>query len=277
MNFSFATLNPFFNQRLTLAAVTFALIALVLASSANAQLEGFTEPYRTIELSSDEAGAIAALNVEEGQFVENNELIAQLDTRLQELQVRISGQLASSTSQLDAAKHAYDQRAIIHQRVQRLRQSGSATQGELIRSQMELSIAHSKYLATKEEGTVRQIEHERAKVQLDRRSIRAPFAGVVSTIHRREGEFISPLHPEILTLVQIDQIIAKFNVPSSQAHQFDVGKEFNLELNDGSSVAARVHSVSIQTDAQSSTVEVKLVIANPNNKIRTGEICTLDI
>ena len=277
MNFSFATLNPFFNQRLTIAAVTFALIALVLASSASAQLEGFTEPYRTIELSSDEAGAIAALNVEEGQFVENNELIAQLDTRLQELQVRISKQLAESTSQLAAAKHAYDQRVLIHQRVQRLRQSGSATQGEVIRSEMELSIAQSKYLATQEEGTVRQIEAERAKVQLDRRSIRAPFAGVVSTIHRRQGEFISPLHPEILTLVQIDQIIAKFNVPSSQAHQFDVGKEYNLELNDGSSVAARVHSVSIQTDAQSSTVEVKLVIANPNNKIRTGEICTLDI
>ncbi len=154
---------------------------------------------------------------------------------------------------------------------------GNATEGELIRSEMELSIAKAKYLAAKEEATVRQIEYERAIVQLDRRTIRAPFAGVVSKIYRYEGEFLSPLHPEILMLVRVDRILATFNVPSSQIRVFQPGKEFNLELNNGSSVVGTVFSIGVQTDAQSGTVKVKLVIENPSNDIRAGEICTLNI
>lgn len=277
MNFSIATRCPFFQNRLTLVAIAFALIALVMTSTAFAQLEGFTEPFREVELSSDESGAIAEMEVEEGQLVEAKQVVAQLDTRLQTLQVKISKHLASSTSQIVAARKAYEKRMAIHQRVLGLRHSGSTTESEVIRSEMELSIAESKYLAAQEEGTVREIEYERALVQLDRRTIRAPFSGIVSTIHRRQGEFISPVHPEILTLVQTDRIIAKFNVPSSQLRVFPQGKEFNLEMADGSSVVATVHSVNVQTDAQSGTIEVKLVIENSDNTIRAGEICTLNI
>ena len=39
----------------------------------------------------------------------------------------------------------------------------------------------------------------------------------------------------------------------------------------------RQESIGVQTDAQSGTVKVKLVIENPSNDIRAGEICTLNI
>ena len=58
---------------------------------------------------------------------------------------------------------------------------------------------------------------------------------------------------------------------------FEVGKSFNLELINGETVTGTVHSIGVETDAQSGTVEVKFVIENPEGKYRSGEICTLNI
>jgi RND family efflux transporter MFP subunit len=228
-------------------------------------------------LSSDETGSIASLEVEEGDSVTADQVIARLDVRVQELQLEIASHLATTTSQLEAATRSLRKRQAISVRLKELKAKGHASQSEIIRSEMELSIAEAKLLAAKEELTVREIEQRRAAVQLDRRTISSPFAGVVATVHRREGEYLSPLHPEIVTIIQIDQLIAKFPVQSSLVSSLQVGQEFEIELEHGTKVPAKVYRIGIETDAQSGTVEVKLIIDNSTRKIRAGEICTLNI
>jgi len=158
-----------------------------------------------------------------------------------------------------------------------MHERGHASESEIIRSEMELSIAQSKYDAAREEGAVREIEKQRAEVQLDRRYVRTPFDGVISKIHRREGEFLSPVRPEVATVVQIDRLLSTFAIPVSQAGEFKVGKEFELTFESGETVTAVVYSMGVNTDAQSQTVEVKLVLENAELLIRAGEICTLNI
>jgi RND family efflux transporter MFP subunit len=245
--------------------------------SADGQIEGFTEPFRTIDLSSDETGSIVKLHVHEGKFVKEGEAIAQLDSRLQELQAKIAQQMSESNSELVAAEETFRKRLAISQRIRTLRDNGHATEGEQMRAEMELAIAKAKHLSAQEEAIVRNLEFERARVQLERRTVTAPFSGIVATIHRREGEFISPLHPEILTLVQVDRLLATFNIPSSQIEMFELDKQLDINLFDGRRVVGTVFSVGVQTDAQSGTVQVKLEIANPTGEIRSGEICSLNI
>jgi RND family efflux transporter MFP subunit len=250
---------------------------MIFANTAAGQTQGFIEPYRTIALSSDESGAIAALNVEEGDRVRNNDVIATLDSRVQELQLEIAEHMEAATSQLAAAEHTYKKRMAISQQLEQLREKGHASESELIRADMELSIAKAKFLAAKEEQAVREIEKRRAAVQLERRNIRAPFDGVVSKIHRREGEFLSPLRPEIVTLIQTDQLLAAFAVPSSMVSTFQPGKQFDIEIVGGQKVVGTVHSIGVETDAQSGTVVVKFLIDNPAHEIRAGESCVLNI
>ena len=249
----------------------------MLTAVADAQIDGFTEPFRSIELSSDETGSIAKLNVEEGDEVQADQVVAKLDTRVQELQYQIAMQQASTSSQMTAAEQALQKRQTITSRLSQLKARGHASNSEIIRSEMELSIAQAKLLAAKEEQAVRQIEARRAKVQLDRRTITSPFDGVVSKVHAREGEFLSPLHPEVVTIIQVDQLLATFAIPSSQIKEFKVGKEFNVEMEDGRTIVAEVYRVGVSTDAQSGTVEVKMVIENSQRDIRSGEILTLNI
>lgn len=250
---------------------------LLMTAVAQGQIDGFIEPFRSIELSSDETGSIAEMNVEEGDIVSKDDVIARLDVRVQALQLEIAAHLASTTSQLNAAKEAFNKRQTIAERLEILKSKGHASQSEVIRAEMELSIAQAKFYAAKEEQTVREIEQRRAEVQLARRTIVAPFDGVVAKVHRREGEFLSPVHPEVATIIQVDRLLATFAVPSSQLNQFSLGREFNLELDNGTLVTGKVYRVGVETDAQSGTVEVKLVIENSSTELRSGEICTLNI
>jgi membrane fusion protein (multidrug efflux system) len=277
MNTFSAPRQPHPINRIITLVVGFSIAFLALTAVANGQIDGFTEPFRKIDLSSDETGSIAELLVEEAQLVREGDPVARLDSRVQELQLEIADHLAKTTSQLVAAEETYNKRLAISKKLVELKSDGHASRSEIIRSQMELSIAKAKLLSAHEEVAVREIERRRAAVQLERRTIFAPFDGVVAKIHSREGEFLSPLRPEVVTLVQVDRLIATFAVPSSQISSFEIGKEFNILMSEGRTVLGTVQSIGVETDAQSGTVEVKLVIENPEFQNRSGEICTLNI
>ncbi len=277
MNTINITRSPNFFSRAVTLFVGFCIAILLLTAIADGQIDGFIEPYRSIELSSDETGSIASLEVEEGDSVSTDQVIARLDVRVQELQLEIASHLAGTKSQLDAAERTLLKREAILQRLTELRTKGHASESEIIRADMELSIAQAKLLAAKEEQAVREIERRRAAVQLERRTIVSPFEGVVARIHRREGEFLSPLHPEVVTIIQVDRLLATFAIPSSQLEDFTVDKEFNLEMENGSLIKGNVYRIGVETDAQSGTVIVKLVINNDSRKLRSGEVCTLNL
>jgi len=165
------------------------------------EIEGFTQPFRKIELASDETGAIATLEVREGDRVEAGDVVAKLDNRVQSIQLQIAEKMASSTSQRSAAQKSLMKRRAISQRLAQLNSQGHASESEIIRADLELSIAESKYNTAVEEAAIREIEAKRAAVQVQRRTILAPFNGQIAKIHSREGEFLSPLHPEVCTIV----------------------------------------------------------------------------
>ena len=63
MNHSF-TADMSFNPRHIIVLFAGLVLSVLIGSIASAQVDGFTEPFRTIELSSDEAGALAKLSVD---------------------------------------------------------------------------------------------------------------------------------------------------------------------------------------------------------------------
>ena len=202
MNHPF-TADMSFNPR-HIVALFFGLVLSVLISSvASAQIDGFTEPFRTIELSSDETGSIAKLSVEEGQTVSAGDVVASLDTRVQELQLEIANQTANNSSQMVAAEATLQKRRTVAQRLRELASKGHARDSELIRAELELSIAEAQLLSAREEKAIREIEQRRAQVLLDRRRINAPFYGMIAKLHRQEGEFISPLKPETVSYTHL--------------------------------------------------------------------------
>ena len=113
MNTINITRSPNFFNRKAIVLIGFSIIALLMTSVANAQIDGFTEPFRSIELSSDETGSIAMLAVKEGDQVAKDDVIAKLDGRVQKLQLEIATQLAQTKSQMIAAEQSLKKRHAI--------------------------------------------------------------------------------------------------------------------------------------------------------------------
>jgi multidrug efflux pump subunit AcrA (membrane-fusion protein) len=127
-----------------------------------------------------------------------------------------------------------------------------------------------------EEITVRGLEYDRIKIQLEQRQVRSPIDGVVIKLQRDVGEFVSGNDPVIATVVQLDPLIATYSVPSSLSQ--DIKPDSNVEILIGNArtpAQGVVDYVAPVTDAQSGTILVKVRVPNPKYEYRSGEKCLL--
>ncbi len=248
-----------------------------LCPCAPAQIEGFTEPFRSSELASDEAGTIAKIYVVEGQTVKAGSPIASLDDRTQRIKVELAQHQAKSNSSLDAMRETLEKRDQMLSRLRLMHDKGYASESEIIRADLERTIAYSRFLAAEEDSVTREIELRRSQLELSRRTIVAPFDGIVAKIHRQDGEFLSPVKPEVALLIQTDLLLAAFPIPSSQVDSFKLGQEIRVIFDDGPSLLGTLHSIAPTTDAQSDTVQIKIKINNAPGLLRSGQRCHVQL
>jgi RND family efflux transporter MFP subunit len=257
--------------------VSFATVALATASSANAQFDGFLLPWKQVELASDESGILQATLVMEGQRVEAGDVIAQLNSDLEKVQFNLAAHLAQSRGNYMAAEKNWEKRQSVFDQVQKMHAEKHANDNELMRAELELELAVARLVAARDELIGHEFETQRAKLQLERRSITTPISGIVSALHVNEGEYVSPVKSEIATIVNVDQLYAVFNIPSGQVSQFEPGRKFQIQVSGGSTIEATVEVVGVEIDAESGTVLVKLLIDNSAGKLRAGDSCILMI
>lgn len=256
------------------------LLALLVAASSPTQvlaseLEGFTEPHRTIQVASDESGIVDQVLAEEGDRVDAGQPLVQLNCDVHLALLAIADQSMKATGRRDAAAADLDLRRERLAKLEELRVAGHARQEEVDRARGELAIAEANLRATDEELATKRLEHERIRAQVARRTVRAPVSGVVTRLHKQRGEFVAPNNPEILTLVELDLVVATFTAPSQVAARLRNGQSIQVHFPaTGRQTSAEIVHVSPVTDAESGTVRVKARIANTQGDIRCGERCT---
>ena len=93
--------------RLPLRAVIACGLMVAFSSAARScaafELEGFTEPFRTIDVAADETGTIAEVFVREGQSVEERVPLARLNSDVYEALLAITVQNMQAKGRLEAA------------------------------------------------------------------------------------------------------------------------------------------------------------------------------
>ncbi len=123
---------------------------------------------------------------------------------------------------------------------------------------------------------VNKQEHDKAQLQLDRRTLRAPLDGVIVKAHKQEGEFVAAHDPLLFAIVQLDPLLAVFSVPSHQAVALQAGQKVVVGINGSDDrPQGTIDFVSPVTDAESGTVRINVRLQNGNRLYRSGERCTL--
>jgi RND family efflux transporter MFP subunit len=229
--------------------VTALLACLVCARAEEPTILGYTEPYKTITISSGEQGVLAEMLVEEGVRVQKAQVLARLDT-------------ATLQAELEIAKAEAKLQATRLKRLEELSTANRSTPEELDRARTDLTI---------KDAQTRKIE-----AQIETRTLRSPVDGIVTEIKRDPSEAVSAANSHVLTVVQVDKLIVNLFLPPARAATFQVGANVALRLFDEQcTTPAKVEFVSPITDSASGTVRVKFVIGNATGAHRSGGRCTL--
>ncbi len=116
-----------------------------------------------------------------------------------------------------------------------------------------------------------------SEAQLSYSEIRSPIDGVVTDRPLYPGEMASTSTP-LLTVMDVSQVIAKAHVPQSDAVLLRKGDQASLTVPGvDQSIPGKVALVSPALDPNSTTVEVWVHAANPNQQLRPGMTAQLTI
>lgn len=254
-------------------------IACNAAANGSAEpVDGFTEPFRTIHVASPESGIVSQVFVREGEAVTVGQRLVLLDDDVQRLLLEIAKQQMDATGRLHSARAEMEMYQSRYAKLSELRSVGQAYQQEVDRARTDVEVAQGRLLAIEEELALRRLEHKKIAVQLERRTVTAPVDGVVTLVTKYPGEFVSPVDPEVVTVVQLNPLRATFLMSRTQSSKMLVGSKVTIAFTDSSLKAdGVVEQVSQLTDAESGTVPVRIRIDNPEGKYRSGERCTLEV
>lgn len=209
---------------------------------------GYTEPNRVAKAAFAEAGVIAELGVREGARVKEGDVLARLNSETLAQDLRIAEE------QLRLQQLRFDQ-------IKGLFEGGNGSKEEFERNKSDLAIA--------------ELRVKRILAQLDDRTLRAPFPGIVTKINLEVSESVSAAQTEVMTIVQLDSLRVTLNLPVPAVEGLETGGEAALLLDGKQKVAGRVEFVSPVIDAASRTVRVTFLIPNADGGLRSGVRCVL--
>lgn len=197
-----------------------------------------------IEVPAMVKGFIKELNVEEGDYIEANKIITQLDVRsitneLESARIRLANaeRQSKDNTPVDYAQASFEVAKSEYQRELGLSRKGSSTPQELERKQLAMRQAELQYDRSVEQkaidgGAVKLEDQAVAQVQdlLDRHSIRAPFSGEIVKISNRVGEYVQE-GETVVRLVDSSRVKVEGRVNSSRFNEHELrGKPVTVTL-----------------------------------------------
>lgn len=193
----------------------------------------------------------------------------------------------SAQSAFDAAKKLYDSRAALQKEGALAQKQVDETKLQMVQAQTQLETAqqHLKSLngvGRQEAIRTAQAQMDAAKahqealaVQLSYARVVSPISGVVAERQVNVGETASAGMP-LVSVVDISQVRAVANVPAKEAASLRVGRPARVAGPDGD-IPGTVTVVSPAANANATTVEVWVQIANPGERLKPGETARVSI
>ncbi len=226
---------------------------------------GTARANESVVISAKQTGNIAIIGFEEGQKVNANHILIELENKERR------ADLDQARAEVESARAARDEVRQQLERAKQLRTTGNVTEARL--DQLE---AQSRAL----EGRVRSSEARIRSVdaRLDDVRVTAPFAGRVGLRQVSLGALVQP-GATITTLDDTSKIKVDFNVP-----EIFLGRlQPNLEVAAKSSAypdktfIGKVTAIDTRIDPATRSVKVNATFDNPHEQLRPGLFLSVEI
>jgi RND family efflux transporter MFP subunit len=109
-------------------------------------------------------------------------------------------------------------------------------------------------------------------------TVRAPFAGFITSRPAAVGEYVTPASA-VATLMRLDPIRLRLQVPELQAAGLRVGQAVvaTVEALEGRQFQGRITAINPALDAATRATIVDATVANPQGEIRAGMFATAHV
>jgi multidrug efflux pump subunit AcrA (membrane-fusion protein) len=199
-----------------------------------------------LDVPASDGGVLTKVHVKEGAPVTKNEIIGTIDDReakavyqVRVLEYEIAKQLADSDVEFRHAKKAADVAKKAYEKFRTINANfeGAVTQIDLMRHQFEwetkiLTIEKAVETAASNQLTAdsKKAEMDMAHVALERRTLVAPFDGIVARTYLQEGEWVQP-GDAVVQLVRVDQLRIGSRLDGSKWSRRDIeGRKVTVEV-----------------------------------------------
>ena len=267
-------------KSLKIKSLLFCLVSLpgfALAQTDELAIDGFTEPYRSIDVAAPQMGTISEIAVQEGDRVSAGRILAKLNEQVLLASLTMAQESKDARGKLNSAMAEQKMQQQRLEKLLGLQKRQHASQIEIDRATAQLEVATAQVEAVQDEYRIKACEVKRIEAQLEQRRLRSPIDGIITSISKDQGEFVSANDPVVLNVVQLDPLLVIFSVPQQHAHQIVAGQQLPVSIGeDHDSTKGTVEFVSPTADAQSGTCRVKIRIPNPGYHWRSGEVCQLE-
>lgn len=253
------------------------LAALATEAGANsaATFDCVIQPTEVVELSSSVPGIIGAINVDRSDPVEKGQVVATLQSDVEQAEVDLSKQRAGYQGEIESKRASLNFARRKQARTQKLFTKKAVPFHVLDEAKTDAILAATELRTAQQNKRMAELELERAKATLALRTVRSPISGVVVERLQSPGEFVE--NKPILRIAQIDPLRVEVIVPVGKFGTITTGMraEVTPELAKKRKYIAQVTIVDKVVDAASGTFGVRLEIPNPGNFIPGGLRCSL--
>jgi membrane fusion protein, multidrug efflux system len=197
-----------------------------------------------VNVSADLPGTVDRIGFDSGQAVREGEVLALLDTRQEQ------AQLAAAEAQRDLARLNFQ------------RMEGLLNERVISRSEFDRATADQRQ-ADARVGEIR--------AAIDRKTIRAPFSGVLGIRHVNLGQYLSG-GDALVALQSLNPIYVNFGVPQQSAAEMRIGRSVRITAEDlvGADFTGRITALDSIVNETTRNIQVQATLANPGGKLRPG-------
>jgi membrane fusion protein (multidrug efflux system) len=198
-----------------------------------------------VTVSADLPGIVESIEFRSGSAVRTGEVLVRLDTSQER------AQLAAAEAQRDLAK-------LNLERSRRLLEKQVVAQAEYDRMAAEAKQAEARV------GEIR--------ATIERKRIRAPFAGVLGIRQVNLGQYLNGGDP-VVPLQSMDPVYVNFALPQQDVGSLRVGAEVQLAVDSTAGAATasgRITAINSVVDEATRNVEVQATFRNTGRRLRPG-------
>ena len=251
---------------------------------------GIIQPETQVKISADVAAKITKINVKEGDWVEKDQFLVQLDReRFLALMESAEANLRATEANANLVKENMLRSEKDYQRVKGLFDKQLESQAIMDQTYAAYQVEKARYQSSLEQVDQAKATLKQAKDDLSKTSIYAPMAGTISQLNKEVGEIAlgSQFQEDVIMVISnLEGMEALVDVDENDIVAVQLSDNATIEVDalsdeafDGavSEIANSAKTNALGTTDQKTEFEVKISLENPGKQLRPGMTASAEI